>query len=145
MINLHARPDPDPKSSHGMGAQSSIPRGLLSVLRECSSETLYEIRAIAAQLIEERTATLTVVDVKPRILAAASALEQEGGRGGIIPLDALRLQLSAVPRPLFDEALLDMEHLGAITLKPAQALRAQRAEHGIQSERGLLFFVIVHA
>jgi nucleotide-binding universal stress UspA family protein len=127
-----------------VGAQSSIPRGLLSILRECSSETLDEIRAVAAQLIEERAATLTVVDVKPRIQAAASALEQEDSRGGILPLDVLRRQLPTVPRPLFDAALLDMEQLGAITLKPAQALRSQRAEHGIRSERGLLFFVIVH-
>lgn len=112
-------------------------------MRECSTETLYEVRAVAAQLIEERAVALTVVDVKPRILAAASALEQEGGRGGIIPLDALRRQLSVVPRPLFDAALLDLEQLGAIMLKPAQALRGHRAEHGIRSERGLLFFVIV--
>lgn len=124
-------------------APRSAPQGLLPILRECSVAQLEEVRAVVAQLIEERAATLTVDDVKPRILAAASAFNAQKGGGGIVPLDELRGQLSTVPRPLFDEALLAMEQHGAITLKPAQALRAQRAQHGIRSERGLLFFVIV--
>ncbi|HZF50354.1 MAG TPA: hypothetical protein VE093_16965 [Polyangiaceae bacterium] len=143
MANLRAFTDSEFLNNGPSSGRPSAPPGLVSMLLECDVEQLEEVRAVVAKLIDERAASLTVDDVRPRIMAAATSVNELRRGGGIVPLDELRRQLPAVPRPVFDQAVLDMEQRGQITLKPAQALRAQRAEHGIRSERGLLFFVIV--
>jgi hypothetical protein len=85
---------------------------------------------------------LTVEEVERQVMRAISALNRTKNGGGIVALDELRRELPQVPRDFLDATLLDMERREIVILKASKALRAQRAEHAIRTDRGLLFFVI---
>jgi hypothetical protein len=131
------------KSEPSEQQASSIPSALISMLQICSREQLQQIPGVIAQILDQRAMAGSTADLEPTIFAALTEVAKTEQTSGIIPLDKLRRQLLGVPRDALDAALMDMEERGKISLKAAKSVRASRAPDGIQSERGLLFFVVI--
>jgi hypothetical protein len=139
--------DPEPpisrQSDPSEPSASSLPPALIALLQVCSREQLQQLPAVVTQILDQRAVTSSAADLEPTIFAALTEVAKTEQTSGIIPLDKLRRQLLGVPRGALDAALMDMEERGKISLKPAKSVRSSRAPDGIQSERGLLFFVVI--
>jgi hypothetical protein len=143
---LSRKSEPGPLSGQPESSElqaSSLPPALIAALQTCTREQLQLVPAAIAQILDQRGAALPAMEIEPAILAALAEVNKAEQSSGIIPMDKLRRQLPGVPRGAVDAALMNMEQRGLISLKEAKSVRSSRAPDGIQSERGLLFFVVI--
>lgn len=135
--------DSPPSISRVSDELQALPLNLIAMLRGCNTAQLKQTQAFVTKLIDEQQNAFKGLDLGTQILTKLAEIDREQRCSGVVPLDALRPHFGHVPRNVFDDMLLDMERRSVVALREARTLRSRRANDGIQSERGLLFFVVV--